>query len=204
MVAHRLDCTGLSCPQPVIRTKDALEQGAQTVEVLVDNEAAKLNVSRFASSLGHRVEVAELDPGRVLLTISVTQADTVSVPFPEDCRCEAPLDSGVIYVISSDTMGRGSEELGRALLQTYIQTIKNVAPLPEKILLYNAGVRLVAQPSGALEALKQLRDSGVEILACGTCLDYYQLKASIQVGQISNMHEIMSSMASAAQVLSPY
>jgi selenium metabolism protein YedF len=101
-------------------------------------------------------------------------------------------------------MGRGSEELGWALLQTYIQTIKDVSPLPEKILFYNSGVKLVASGSGALEALKQLQAQGVEILACGTCLDFFQLKSAMQVGQISNMYAIMDAMASADKLVSPY
>lgn len=110
----------------------------------------------------------------------------------------------MIYVIASDSMGRGSDELGWALLQTYIQTIKDVSPLPEKIIFYNSGVKLVTAASGALEALKQLQAQGVEILACGTCLDFFKLKSAIQVGQISNMHEIMSAMAGADKIVSPY
>ena len=101
-------------------------------------------------------------------------------------------------------MGRGSDERGWALLQTYIQPSRDVQPLPSKILLYNSGVKLVTSASGALEALRQLQELGVEILACGTCLDYFRLKSAIQVGQISNMHEIMSAMAEAGRLVSPY
>jgi selenium metabolism protein YedF len=101
-------------------------------------------------------------------------------------------------------MGRGSDELGWALLQTYIQTIKDVQPLPARILFYNSGVKLVTAASGALGALVQLQELGVEILVCGTCLDFFQLKSAIQVGHISNMHEIMSAMAEAGRLVSPY
>ena len=110
----------------------------------------------------------------------------------------------MLYVIGADTMGRGNEQLGWALLQTYVQTIKDVRPLPHKIVLYNSGVWLVATESGALEALRSLQETGVEILACGTCLDFYQLKSAIQVGQISNMHEIMTAMAEADKIVSPF
>lgn len=94
--------------------------------------------------------------------------------------------------------------MGWALLQTFVQTIKDVTPLPTKIVLYNSGVKLVATKSGALEALRQLQAKGVEILACGTCLDYFQLKSALQVGQISNMHEIMRAMAMADKIVSPF
>ncbi len=76
--------------------------------------------------------------------------------------------------------------------------------MPSAIVLYNSGVKLVTSESGALEALRQLQERGVEILACGTCLDFYQLKAALRVGQISNMHEIMRTMVEAEKIISPF
>jgi selenium metabolism protein YedF len=116
----------------------------------------------------------------------------------------APGGSGLVYIISSASMGRGNDDLGWALLQTYLQTICKVKPLPTKMLFYNGGVRLVAEESGALNALRALQDQGVEILACGTCLDFFGLKAKIQVGRISNMYEIMTAVAEADKVISPF
>jgi len=89
-------------------------------------------------------------------------------------------------------------------LQTYIQTIKEIKPLPDKILFYNSGVKLVTAASGALNVLEQLQDQGVEILVCGTCLDFLQLKSAMRVGQISNMYAIMDAMASADKLVSPF
>ncbi len=204
MTQLSLDCRGLACPQPVLRAKEALEQGAACIEVLVDNEASKHNVSRFARSQGHEVACTDRPDGCFAVTVTATTKPT-NLPFdPSDYPCPVPAPPRMIYVIASDSMGRGSEELGWALLQTYIQTIKDVSPLPEKIIFYNSGVRLVTAASGALEALKQLQAQGVEILACGTCLDFFKLKSAIQVGQISNMHEIMSAMAGADKIVSPY
>lgn len=199
-----LDCLGLPCPQPVLRTKDALVEGASRIEVLVDNEASKNNVLRFARSQGHAATSVDRPDGNFAVVITAT-AHAVADPMdPSAYRCETPATPTMIYVIASDSMGRGSEELGWALLQTYIQTIKDVSPLPAKILFYNSGVKLVATASGALEALKQLQTQGVEILACGTCLDFYKLKSAMQVGQISNMYDIMHAMASADKIVGPY
>ena len=199
-----LDCIGLPCPQPVLRTKDALAQGASRIEILVDNEASKNNVIRFARSQGHEATSTDR-PGGCFAVIITATAHPAEHPFdPSEYRCDVPATPRMIYVISSDSMGRGSEELGWALLQTYIQTIKDVSPLPEKILFYNSGVKLVTAVSGALDALRQLQAQGVAILACGTCLDFYNLKSAIQVGQISNMYDIMHSMASADKIVSPY
>jgi selenium metabolism protein YedF len=199
-----LDCIGLPCPQPVLRTKDALAQGANHIEILVDNEASKNNVIRFARSQGHEATSTDRLGGCFAVTITATAHPEAQSFDANEYRCDVPATPKMIYVISSDSMGRGSEELGWALLQTYIQTIKDVSPLPEKILFYNSGVKLLTAASGALEALRQLQAQGVSILACGTCLDFYKLKSAIQVGQISNMYDIMHSMASAHKIVSPY
>lgn len=203
-----LDCRGLPCPQPVLQVKEALEQGAAHVEVLVDNEASSKNVQRFASRLGHAVQVEQTDANcyRLNITAQEGKGGGGMQRQAEDYRCDLPAqeDQGrLVYVISSDTMGRGNDELGWALLQTYVQTIAKVEPLPETIILYNSGVRLVAAESGALEALRALQAKGVEILVCGTCLDFYQLKSALQVGQISNMFAIMDATVRAAKVVSP-
>ena len=199
-----IDCQGMPCPQPVLRAKQALDEGVLCIEVLVDNEASKNNVARFGRSQGHRVQT--VDRGDALFAVTITASDKQDdTPFvAEDYQCPVPQPVKMLYVIAADTMGRGSEQLGWALLQTYVQTIKDVSPLPQKIVLYNSGVRLVATESGALEALRSLQAAGVEILACGTCLDFYQLKSAIRVGQISNMHEIMTAMAEADKIVSPF
>jgi selenium metabolism protein YedF len=201
---HILDCIGMPCPQPVLRVKEALDAGGTAIEVVVDNEASQNNVARFGRSRGHAVNCRK--KGESLYTITITAGDnTTDQTFEADAySCGLPTSAKMIYVISSDSMGRGSDQLGWALLQTFVQTIKEVRPLPEKIVLYNSGVKLVATESGALEALRQLQAAGVEILACGTCLDFFQLKSAIQVGQISNMLEIMSTMAEADKIVSPF
>ena len=206
MARVTLDCTGLPCPQPVLRTKESIEQGAVLLDVLVDNEASRNNVVRYAQNQGHHVEVTALPQGhcRITITIAVAAKQTADMPDRDESCCEIPEKLRLVYVISSNSMGRGDDELGWALLQTYIQTIKDIQPLPEKIIFYNSGVKQVTTESGALEALKHLQAQGVEILACGTCLDFFKLKSAIRVGQISNMYDIMNSMTSADKIVSPY
>lgn len=199
-----LDCVGLSCPKPVLRTKEAIEQGNTLITVIVDNEASKNNVSRFGRNQGCEVKEVQLDDGNYQITISGEPDTSKATTFNHDeYSCEIPQGQGLVYVISADTMGRGDEELGWALMQTFIQTIKDVTPLPTKILFYNSGVKLVVEESGAVDALKDLKDRGIEILVCGTCLDFYKLKSALKVGQISNMYDIMSTMVDATKVISP-
>ena len=199
-----LDCKGLVCPQPVIKTKEALEQGAEQLTVIVDNEASRENVARFARSRNCDVVIQALEQGIFQLSLQL-KGESVQAAFSTtDYDCRVPARGGVVYVVSSDSMGRGSDELGWALLQTYIQTIEQVNPLPTKILCYNSGVKLVTEGSGALEALRKLQKKGVEILACGTCLDFFQLKSALQVGHISNMYDIMTAMSEADKIVSPF
>ena len=200
-----LDCKGLPCPQPVIQTKEALEQGAVRVEVVVDNEASRENVARFARSRNCVVEIEAVEQGCFRLLLQAGDSAVSQQEFDAaDYGCAVGSGTGLVYVISSDAMGRGSDELGWALLQTYIRTIEQVEPLPRKILFYNGGVKLVTDKSGALDALQHLQARGVEILVCGTCLDFFQLKSAIQVGHISNMYDIMTAMSEADKVVSPF
>ncbi|MCX5869430.1 MAG: sulfurtransferase-like selenium metabolism protein YedF [Deltaproteobacteria bacterium] len=208
---NQIDCRGLGCPEPVLRAKAALEQGAKSFEILVDNEAARDNVVRFGHSRNCMVELTTLPGGSFRLSFSADTREDAgpSVPFDEaDYRCEIPgglpVGSNLVYVIASDCMGRGSDELGWALLQTYVATIKDVSPQPSRILFYNGGVKLVATAGKALEALQALEKKGVKILSCGTCLDFFKLAKNLQVGTTTNMYEIMDSMASADRVVSPF
>lgn len=205
MERQKLDCRGLACPQPVLRTKEALEAGAKVLEVLVDNEAACRNVQRFAGSMGCTVHMEQEDANlhRLIVAAQAGTTPNGTAPEPDSRHCAPPAQGGLLYVIASDTMGRGDDQLGRSLMQTYVQTISQVDPLPETIILYNSGVRLVTAESGALEALRTLQARGVEILVCGTCLDFYQLQSALQVGQISNMFAIMNATVRAAKVVSP-
>lgn len=207
----QIDCRGLGCPEPVLRVKAALEQGEKSFEILVDNEAARDNVVRFGHSRNCRVELTTLADGSFRLNFAADPKEDAgpAAPFDEaDYRCEIPdgLPAGcnLVYVIASDCMGRGSDELGWALLQTYIATIKDVSPQPSRILFYNGGVKLVATAGKALEALQALEKKGVKILTCGTCLEFFQLEKKLQVGMITNMYEIMDSMAGADRVVSPF
>ena len=202
-----LDCIGLPCPKPVLKTKEALEQGHTLIRVTVDNEASKNNVTRFGRNQGCAVSETVMPDGnyQVLIKSDGSTRGSISVDDDNAYQCDLPHQGkdSLIYVISADTMGRGNDELGWALLQTFIQTIKEVAPPPGKILFYNSGVKLVVEQSGALEALKELQQNGVEILVCGTCLDFFKLKSAIKVGQISNMYDIMNTMVDASKVVSP-
>ena len=201
-----LDCTGLNCPEPVLRTKAHLEKNSQDAFiVVVDNEASRENVLRFGRSQGCEVNAETAADGSFAVTLVPGDNSKSKEDFhPDDYSCDLPAAGNLIYVFPSDSMGRGSSELGWALLQTYVTTIAEVSPLPSHILLYNGGVKLVATESKALEALQKLEEKGVVIWSCGTCLEFFKLEDARRVGSITNMYDIMSTMASAGKVVSPF
>jgi len=203
-----LDCRGLACPQPVIRAKELLDSLAQgSVEVLVDNEAAQSNLARFAKSQGCAVAFRS-DGDTRHITISKAAPGEGVIPeatavAPEEYLCNLP-GADLVCVIPADTMGRGNDALGGVLMRAYIKTIKSLSPLPTKIFFYNTGVKITASESDLIAPLRELAAQGVEIYSCGTCLDFFNLKDALLVGQVTNMFEIMAAMAQAGKVVSPY
>ncbi len=108
-----------------------------------------------------------------------------------------------IIAITNDKMGSGSDELGKILIQGFMNTIKEVSPLPQKIILYNNGIKLTLKDSPVIDSLKELEKLGVKIQICGTCVDYYEVKDKIGCGKISNMYDIIDSLTKATHIISP-
>lgn len=198
-----IDCRGLSCPQPVVMTKKAIDAGETELIVLVDNPTAAGNVTRFAAQMGFKVEEEKSESDyRLTLFKEVLKTEPVeekekNAPFPS----EAPRTNNTIIFINADALGRGSEELGRLLIKTFLHTVNDGSELPSKIIFMNSGVKLVTEDSESLDDLRSLEEKGVELLTCGTCLDYFDLKEKVAVSKVSNMYEILSSFLQAERVI---
>lgn len=196
-MAKIVDARGLACPQPVIQTRKALQQSA-VVTTIVDNETAQHNVTRMAQRAGSTVQVEEQKDG-IYLHISQEGAfQEETAPQP----ASTPAGGLLVVTIPSEFMGRGDEELGRVLIRGWFHTLGEVEPLPDTIIFFNSGVKLVAQGSPVVEDLLALAERGVEILACGTCLGYYELKDQVAVGEVSNMYTIAETLLGAGKVVS--
>lgn len=199
-----INCIGLTCPQPVLMAKEALETiDVGIIVVVVDNEASRSNVERFGKSQGCEVAVTEEeDTFHLVITKSSASSPDVDAPAAEEYVCDIPAGA-LVYVIASDTMGEGDDELGRVLMRAFIKTMKEISPMPAKILFYNSGVHLTSRESDLIEPLRALEKQGVEILSCGTCLDFFNSKNNLLVGKMTNMYEIMDSMVNCVKVVSP-
>ncbi len=116
---------------------------------------------------------------------------------------QEPRSPASVVVIASDEIGNGPPELGKILMRLFLKTLKDAAPKPQMVIFLNTGARLVAEGSDLVDDLVALQDMGVDLAACGTCLDYFHLKEKVKVGRVSNMSEIVASLLSAEKVVRP-
>ncbi|MDB8805739.1 MULTISPECIES: sulfurtransferase-like selenium metabolism protein YedF [unclassified Romboutsia] len=191
-----IDARGLACPKPVINTKkelDKLENGV--IRVTVDNTMAKENIIKLSKS--SNCESSVLREEEDLIVVEITKGENVKIE--EDTKVD--LDNKCIF-ISSDKMGQGNDELGEVLIKGYIYTLTETKPYPKHIVFVNSGVKLTTVNEATVENLKILENNGVEILSCGTCLDYYNLKESLKVGTVTNMYNIVEVMNNSLQTIS--
>lgn len=196
-----IDARGLSCPQPVIKARDAISsEGARAVRIVVDDPAQVENVAAMARNQGWeaRIDRQDGDDLEVLLTKAGTAGETSTA---EGETCGTP--TKVVVLLGSDVLGQGDDELGAILMRSFIKTLWEVVPRPHTLILMNGGVRL-AVAGGELEAdIARLSDAGVEVLACGTCLDFFDLKDRLAVGRVSNMYEIATALCGADRLVNP-
>jgi selenium metabolism protein YedF len=185
-----IDARGLQCPQPVIMTKKALEEiTSGEVLVIVDNVTAKENISRLSTNMNHQHEVEEKE-GCYYIKIKKTEGSGNKTE-----------NNDFVIVITSDKLGAGEDKLGQLLMKTYTYTLSETKPYPKAVIFMNSGVKLVVESSEALENIQKLAELEIEIISCGTCLDYYNIKDKLKVGIIGNMYTIVEYMNNAVKVI---
>ena len=197
-----VNATGKPCPQPVVMSKNALAEinvGEEMV-VIVDSDTAKTNVKNFLTSNNCKVEISS-ENGVFQITAKKTEVIPQSQPEPS-CSEESGTKKHVI-AIKSNRMGHGSDELGEILIRAFINTIQEIAPLPEAVIFYNSGIEFSLKDSPVLESLEDLEKKGVKIIVCGTCVQHFNQKDNVAVGKISNMYEIMEIFSRTGHVVSP-
>lgn len=193
----KFDYRQFQCPYPVVETrKQLLANPGQGIQVLVGDPVARENVSRLAANQGYAVETRTEEDG---FTLTLTPGNGEQ----EKLSADRAVSGQTLIFCKSDRMGEGDEELGRILLKNFFMTLTDLDQLPETILFVNAGVKLVCSDSEVLEALDKLACRGVDIAACGLCLDFYRLKERLQVGRVTNMLEIAESQLTAGRIISP-
>jgi selenium metabolism protein YedF len=200
---NELDCRGLDCPAPVLQVRDALEKEASdTITVLVDNEAARQNVSRFLEHQNYQVS-SEVQGGE--FRVVGTKGKRESVPETTSPTSEAKdRESGakkIMVLVTSVHIGHGDDGLGDMLMFNFLKTLKEMGPDLWRLVFVNSGVSFTAEGSEAVPILQELAAEGVQILACGACLAYFHILDKMQVGEVTNMLEIVTSMQLADSVV---
>ena len=182
-----VDVRGSLCPKPVIETKKVSDANPSAVIItIVDNEVSRDNVEKFGKSRGYGVDIRQ-DGKDFYLTMTPNANPVAEI-------CEPMSYSNRVILMTKDYLGEGSEELGRNLMKTFWVCMVEADVKPSKIYFINSSVKMVTNDSVHLENIKKLADAGVEIAACGICLDFYRVKENVGVGSITNMYAITDSI----------
>lgn len=202
-----IDARGKLCPEPVIMTKNAVKNnnGKDPIEVLVDNMLVVQNIAKFVEKNNFHMTYNQTPEGTYLIeiTFSSEAIENNSLMHSEEKTDTTNIKKGTVIVIHSNALGRGDDKLGTVLMKNYIYALTKSDSYPETILFYNSGVFLTTKDSDSLQDIIDLSTSGVEILSCGACLNHYQLSESLQVGNVTNMYEIVEKMMNATTVITP-
>lgn len=205
-----IDARGEACPIPVVRTLKALGAlaGPGSVETIVDNEIAVQNLTRMGEGKGCTVATEKTGEGEWRVTVTTPVALSVLEAEAESATCDVPAPGAqaprcVVVAITSECMGTGDDALGRKLMASFVYSLTQLDELPSTVLLYNGGAHLSCDGSPALEDLRGLAGAGVEVLTCGTCLDFYGIADSLAVGEVTNMYVIAQRLTQASLVVRP-
>jgi len=107
-----------------------------------------------------------------------------------------------VLLIKSDTMGDAPRELGVKLIGAFFRKLCLNKDKPHWVIFYGTGVKLMTSESPIMDALEILSSSGVDLLACGTCVRYFDLEDKIAVGRVSSMDEVVSIIMKGDDVVS--
>lgn len=190
----KVDAIGQVCPVPIIMTKNALKKIEEgKVEVSVDNKISLENLEKMSKEMGYAYNIQS--SGEIYRIVINKVKENVNIIEESD---------NTVVVISSQFMGSGDPELGKILMKGFIYTLSEMDFLPKTILLYNEGVKLAIEGSESLNDLLVLETRGVEILSCGTCLNFYGITEKLKAGTITNMYTIAEKQLRATKVIKPW
>lgn len=193
-----IDCLGLACPAPVLKVKELIDKGSpDEFTIIVDNEAARQNVSRFLEFQNFSISFVK-DGDNFILTARRSEKTGCGM-----CPHEVPAHERqkIMVMITSDCVGRGDDLLGSKLMAGFLKTLKEMGDDLWRVVFINGGVKLAVEGSSVLQPLMELKDQGVSIFSCGTCLIHFDLMEKLKVGEVTNMLDIVTAMQVADKVI---
>jgi selenium metabolism protein YedF len=191
-----IDVRGKKCPMPLIETKKALKErsGDEEISIIIDNENSRKNVLRYLSDNQIPVQVIERGAHVELLLSKGEQLEIIE-DAASYCTSENNGSEHMVILFSKDRIGEGDEELGQFLVGGFLKTLLAEDKKPASIIFMNSGINLVLKDSPFIVLLSDLEKAGIELLVCGTCLDFYEKNEALAVGSVSNMVEIYSRLS---------
>ncbi len=203
----QIDVRGLECPTPLIRVKEFLESpnGNESFTVIfsanINGNASFQNVSRFLKKYNREFKKIESDD-KITMEVSASSGEITKIEEKVENYCDVS-NKSVVAIVKSDVIGSDEKELGRLLMHSFLKTLPSVTDefTIKKAVFLNKGVTLACEGSEFVKALQELESCGFELFVCGTCLDYFNLKSNIKVGNISNMMEIINTIKEADKTI---
>jgi len=197
-----VNAIGDQCPIPVVKTMKAVAAMTEpgTLEIHVDSEIPVQNLTRFAADRGLSVASEKMDEKHFVVKMIVTDPAATAAKN-ENAVCVPDMRGDTVIAVGSNCMGSGDDNLGATLMKGYLYAVSQQEELPKTILFYNGGAKLTVEGAVSVEDLKNMEAQGVEILTCGTCLNFYGLGDKLAVGGVTNMYTIVEKLTQAAKVI---
>ena len=198
-MTRELDCRGQACPAPVLQVKEILEKETPAaITVIVDNEAAKENVSRFLEH--NKFQVVVEKRGNEYRVSGSGQEGPCEIMQPSDLPTDTAARK-ILVMVGTDRLGHGDDSLGTGLLLSFLKTLKEMGPDLWRLVFVNNGVKLTVAGTETVPVLQEIAAGGVSILVCGTCLNHFNLLEKKEVGKTTNMLDIVTSLQIADSVI---
>ena len=203
-----IDAFGMQCPMPLMMAKKEIDAGARELAIKVDNDTAVKNLTRLGKKTGLSVQTKQIEGG-FLVSFAEIEGDGAPGALSGESDAVGNLSlassgagSGYAVFIGKDHIGEGEQELGYNLMKMALYTLSESDAVPASLLFMNSGVLLLTNgEQQIIDNINALIEKGSDVLVCGTCLDYYQVKDKLAVGDISNMYDILERMQEAAKVI---
>lgn len=202
-----VDTRGLTCPAPLIKTRQGLTETAadEAVQVIIDNKTSLGNVKRYLAD--NKLTFTVREDGD-LAYVTVTRGDNTEMSSNEEEYCapevdKSPITRNTVVAVTSEKMGSGDDELGARLMVTFFRTLVMVEPAPASVVFYNSGVKLAMDDSPLLDYIKELMAKGTSVYLCTTCINHFNIKDRLPVGSFSDMYQILNILFDADHIIRP-
>ncbi len=202
-----VDTRGLTCPAPLIKTRQGLNEAEpdETVQIIIDNRTSLSNVKRYLADNRLSFTVRE-ENELAIVTVARGEKTEIKANEADYCTVETTAPSGrrnTVVAVTSERMGSGDDELGTKLMISFFRTLVMLEPPPVSVVFYNSGVKLALDDSPALEHIRELADRGTAIYLCSTCISHFGIRDRLPVGSFSDMYQILNILKDADHIIRP-